>query len=375
MEPNIWIVIGSGYGDEGKGVTVDALVRQHNIPTVVRFNGGAQAGHTVSGEFGRHVFHHFCSGSLAGAKSHLSRFFVTNPVLFWGERESLLKKKANTVLSIDPRSPVTTPFEMMINQSIELKRGSEKHGSCGVGFGETLEREEKGPSLVFGDLVSGLTDRKLDELLYWCRLRCDVLGIDFDDLPFSKPIWERFKFDCAQMLQVSSLREDESLACETQLVFEGAQGLGLDQELGHFPYVTRSFTGMPNVASLLKDSKCFSPNVVYATRCYATRHGAGPFENEKEDLSIDMVDKTNIPNPWQDTLRVAPLDFEHRRSLIEGDLRRVKWRCKPFVFVSCLDQMYNRSQHSTEAFSIAQKLDGTLLGYSAGPSFKDVTFI
>src|SRR5262245_5537631 len=85
-------VIGAGYGDEGKGVLVDALASTRSGPTVVvRSNGGAQAGHTVTLPDGRrHVFHHFGAGALAGAATHLSRFFVHHPMLFASEREALI---------------------------------------------------------------------------------------------------------------------------------------------------------------------------------------------------------------------------------------------------------------------------------------------
>lgn len=374
MKTRVWAVVGAGYGDEGKGLSVDALVRYHGIGTVVRFNGGAQAGHTVSGDFGRHVFHHFCSGAFAGAQSHLSRFFVTNPVLFWEERKDLMRRKANVGLSIDPRSPVTTPLEMMVNQAVELKRGKDKHGSCGVGFGETLEREEKGPSFLFSDVLNGSVSKRLSELLDWHRCRTRTLGIEFDKLPFDLRIWDKFCQDWSDMLSVSNLREDGTLGKEARLLFEGAQGLGLDQDLGHFPFVTRSFTGLPNIWEILSEFPHVVSDIVYATRCYATRHGAGPFENEDVDLSVDFVDLTNTPNTWQDSLRVAPLDFKSRSNFIQKDLNRVHCSKKPMIFVSCLDQMYDSSQHLEKAKEISQNLNGELVGFSAGPSFEDVHF-
>ena len=84
------VVIGANYGDEGKGLMTDFLCRQHSADLVVRFNGGAQAGHTVvTPEGERHVFHHIGSGYFAGVPTYLSKFFVSNPVLFKQEYQEL----------------------------------------------------------------------------------------------------------------------------------------------------------------------------------------------------------------------------------------------------------------------------------------------
>jgi adenylosuccinate synthase len=102
---------------------------------VVRFNGGAQAGHTVVAPDGRrHVFSHVGSGALAGAASHpvaLVSFRQSHPV---PERELAVLaaqgRDAGTV-AVDPASPVTTPYDMLINQIVERARGDGRHGSCG----------------------------------------------------------------------------------------------------------------------------------------------------------------------------------------------------------------------------------------------------
>ena len=87
----ISVVIGANYGDEGKGLATDYLASQGTKSLVVRFNGGAQAGHTVVTPDGcRHVFHHFGSGVFAEADTFLSKFFIVNPILFRTEFEETL---------------------------------------------------------------------------------------------------------------------------------------------------------------------------------------------------------------------------------------------------------------------------------------------
>lgn len=137
------VVIGSGYGDEGKGVFTDFLSSQSNESLVIRFNGGAQAGHTVMTPDGkRHVFGHFGANSfLPNSKTALSKHFVVNPLLFAKEKNILNNMDVDPEVFIHKDCAVTTPYEMILNQWQEDNRGNNRHGSCGVGFGETIQRE------------------------------------------------------------------------------------------------------------------------------------------------------------------------------------------------------------------------------------------
>lgn len=114
-------VVGAGYGDEGKGLLVDALAHGRGAGTVVvRHNGGAQAGHTVTAPDGRrHVFHHVGSGSLAGAATHLSRHFVSNPAILAREIDALAALGVAPRITADEGGLVTTPWDMMVNQFVE----------------------------------------------------------------------------------------------------------------------------------------------------------------------------------------------------------------------------------------------------------------
>src|SRR5258706_12121472 len=104
-------VVGSAWGDCGKGAAVDKLASANPNSLVMRFNGGGQSGHTVTLPDGRrHIFSHFGSGALAGAPSHLSEHFVVNPRIFVKEREELRALGANLNISVDSKSLVTTPL-------------------------------------------------------------------------------------------------------------------------------------------------------------------------------------------------------------------------------------------------------------------------
>lgn len=349
------IVIGSLYGDEGKGLTVDWLTQSSELPvTVIRSNGGAQAGHTVVVDDKRHVFHHFGSGALRGARTHLSQFMVCNPILF-NQEFDVLARMIKPGASIHPNAPITTPFEMLLNQAMEQKRGQDRHGSCGMGIGETIEREEQGYRLHMSDLPS-LDMRKLHEFRNtWVRHRMDRLGLSTSDsmveFIYSDDILVRYLDDVDKML-FRTVANANQFSPDTHLIFEGAQGLLLDEELGYFPHVTRSKTGMINPYTILDSMRAGQESVdtYYVARCYQTRHGAGPMRAEA-DISpyYDVIDSTNVPNPWQGSIRYGLFDVDEWQDAMDRDLKRIMSipsllslpSPQMMRIITCLDQIRN----------------------------------
>jgi len=344
-------VIGAGYGDEGKGHLVDALAAGAiGQPVVVRSNGGAQAGHTVTLPDGRrHVFHHVGSGALAGASTHLSRFFVHHPMLLDAERAAVAALGGCADITADPRGLVTTPWDMLINQAVERSRDGGRHGSCGLGFGETIERSL---SPAFALTVADLAGRALRGRLQairvdWVKRRLTTLGVTslsanearvLDD----EGVLEVFLEDCRRFAGTVGQSSDAGLAARGPVIFEGAQGLLLDQAIGVFPHVTRSHTGLVNMVAIAREAGLEGIEALYVTRAYATRHGAGPLPGAIEALDeFDVVDPTNLPNAWQGKIRYAPLDLDR----LEGAIAADRALCDPggvairaSLAVTCLDQ-------------------------------------
>lgn len=342
-------VIGAHYGDEGKGLVVDRLARDLRDPWVVRFNGGAQAGHTVTLPDGRrHVFSHFGAGTPAGAPTFLSRFFVANPYLFLREADELRTAGVAPRVVLDPLSPLTTPYEVLVNRAVEEARGARRHGSCGVGFGETLEREENGLSITASLLDDPDTLRSRLELLRTNHVprRLVALGVTIDvetqaDLADSSLV-EEFIETARHFRRQIELCGAEACA-DRPVIFEGAQGLLLDQALGTFPHVTRSYTGLPNVIALAADLGIDDIEVFYTMRSYVTRHGAGPLAHEVgAPPYAGIVDRTNRPNPFQGTLRFALADPVASVDVISADRARVSGcgiDVTASLAVTCLDQL------------------------------------
>ena len=340
-------VIGANFGDEGKGLMTDYLVHKHGSNLVVRFNGGAQAGHTVVTPDGRrHVFSHFGSGSFSGAATLLSRFFIVNPMIFKRERQELEKKApVNLNVTLDLNAPVTTPFDMLINQLVEQKRGTNRHGSCGLGIGETIERAEQFMELKVSDLHNEmLLEEKLLKIRdFWVPIRKVQLGLgsELDHILLSDQLIDSYLEDVEYLLKNSTQGSDEqTLQTAFNPIFEGAQGLLLDQDHEYFPYVTRSSTGIKNVLTLM-GTHYRELDVTYMTRAYLTRHGAGPLIRELDQIPFKgIVDKTNIKNDWQGSLRFAHLDLDLLKKTIYNDLlnNKLNYKVRPVVAITCLDQ-------------------------------------
>lgn len=340
-------VIGAAYGDEGKGRNVDALAgAMAGDVTVVRSNGGAQAGHTVVTPAGqRHVFHHIGSGTFAGAATHLSQFFVHHPISFSAEFDDLDNLGFRPKISADPRGIITTPWDMMMNQMLEASRGGKRHGSCGYGFGETVGRnEETSFRLTIADLCNpNLRSMLTDIRDKWLPTRMDFFSVTADDETreaiASPVILDAFLADCDLFLSRIEERCDADLS--GSIIFEAAQGLMLDQRSADFPHVTRSNTGIENMAIIAREAGIASIDAIYASRAYLTRHGAGPMPNE-QDISpwFDVVDETNVPNPWQQSLRFGLLDADFLKAAISLDIQKAAGiDVRPFLALSCLDQI------------------------------------
>ncbi|WP_337268274.1 adenylosuccinate synthetase [Oryzifoliimicrobium ureilyticus] len=354
-----YAVIGANWGDEGKGLAVDAiasqLLQRGKKATVVRANGGAQAGHSVvCRTYGRHVFHHVGAGAFAGAGTHLSQFFVAHPMMLHRELAQLAASGLNAPsISIDARALVTTPWDMAINQALELARDAGRHGSTGLGFGETIERSERGPVLTAEDLWSDELAHKVETIVgEWMPQRLMELGITADGSALGKvlsgapAVIEAFCIDCQRFRSSVRLMQDADLSDADAIIFEGAQGLQLDMKWGVMPHVTRSRTGLANIAAVAREAGIFTIEAFYMTRAYATRHGAGPLLHEskagKEMPWLALRDETNIPNPWQGSLRTAPLDLSLMRKVIGQDLAEQadsSVKVNAYVGVTCLDQI------------------------------------
>ena len=316
---DIKIVIGANFGDCGKGLMTDYFSQKPNS-IVVCSNGGAQRGHTVTTPDGiRHVFHHFGSGTFNHASTYLSEDFIVNPIIFKQEYDELMKLGYIPNAYINQNCMLTTPFDMMANQIIEENRGKNKHGSCGLGIFETIKRYKAGIT----DVDNHIREYYLEQF----ERENITLTDEWSRIFLDNGIFEHFLDDWDFMNNHSlAISNNYFLNQFDNIIFEAAQGLLLDQNnTEYFPHLTPSNTGIKNPKRIIENVEWndkINVETCYVSRTYLTRHGAGKFPSEcnKRFINEYMFDKTNVPNPFQDTLRYGTLDLGELYSRCSKDI-------------------------------------------------------
>lgn len=326
------IVVGLGFGDEGKGSVVDAVCREIGATMVVRYNGGPQAAHRVVLPDGRsHVFAQFGSGTFAAAGTFISRFMSFEPIAFLNEAEALERighmRPFDTVW-IDGDAPMITPYHRALNRLREWARGDQRHGSCGMGVGELAAdlidihaseviraKDLRYSRDVLREKLRIAYERKR-QIALRLPLPKNVLDVDTElDVFRTRDAFARAREDrwIAKFEQfaehVTILRDPVRWNGHENIVFEGAQGILLDETFGFHPHTTWSNCTTDNAWALLEEGGAtHHVTTLGVTRTYATRHGAGPFPTEARGLVVQEPDPHNTTGAYQGEFRVGYLD-------------------------------------------------------------------
>jgi len=285
MSRNV-VILGTQWGDEGKGKIVDLLTEQADA--VVRFQGGHNAGHTlvIGGE--KTVLHLIPSGVLrAGVQCLIGNGVVLSPEALLKEIDAL---ESNGVpvqdrLKISAACPLILPYHVALDQAREVRRGENKIGTTGRGIGPCYEDKAARRALRLGDLRDparfGAT---LEEVLDYHN---HVLAhyYEVEQLDFSAVLDEALSHGerlLPMMADVTSLLH-EYRNTQARLLFEGAQGSLLDIDHGTYPFVTSSNTTAGGTATGSGFGPLYLDYVLGITKAYTTRVGSGPFPTELFD--------------------------------------------------------------------------------------------
>ncbi len=326
MPPRAWIVVDLGFGDAGKGTITDALVRHTGARWVVRYNGGAQAGHNVVTDDGRHhTFSQFGSGTFVpGVMSYLAPKVIFHPSALLYEAEHLARvgvTDAMARLRIAQECRVTTPFHQAAGRIRELQRGDNAHGSCGVGVGETVRDalENDHDVLRAGDLhgLNGIVLSRLERIRL--RLLASLSTLPRNNNNRDAQEWQILEDPnvALRWLElIDPVRETahilpdkemhQTLTDQGDLVFEGAQGVLLDEWYGFHPHTTWSACTSLWAQEWLETSGLpHTPFRLGVLRTYATRHGQGPLPSEDSLLGPLLPEPHNDCHGWQGQFRVG----------------------------------------------------------------------
>ncbi|MEV0004301.1 adenylosuccinate synthetase [Micromonospora sp. NPDC050980] len=312
------MVVDLGYGDAGKGTVVDALCATRPVHTVVRFNGGAQAAHNVVLRDGRqHTFAQFGAGTFRpGVRTHLARHVVVDPLALAAEADHLAAvgvPDALDRLTVDSEALLATPYHRAANRAREIARGADRHGSCGLGVGEAVAY-----GLTHPDAAPRVADCRRPSVLrrrlaaLRDRLTAELGPLDAPPVDDCLPVYAAFA-DRVAIVDRSWLAG--ALRAGT-CVFEGAQGVLLDEWHGFHPYTTWSTTTFANAETLLAEAgMAGTAQRLGVLRVTTTRHGPGPLVTE--DPALPFTDPHNPTNEWQGRFRFGHFDAVAHRYALE----------------------------------------------------------
>lgn len=309
------LLAGLAYGDEAKGATVDFLCRSLPVDLVVRYNGGSQAAHNVVTANGHHhTFSQFGSGTLVSShvRTHLSRFMLVDPLCMMNEAEALHNIGARPWRSttVDPRCVIITPFHKQVNRLREQARGEARHGSCGMGVGVAREWsifQGENDTLHAGDIAN------LNLLKYKLEIQEARFEHEFGDFRLAGVSLPSLMSAYTDWLEQADLQA--SLPSSELAIFEGAQGVLLDETHGIEPYRTWTDCTFKNADTICDEAGIEKRYRLGCVRAYLTRHGAGPLAQEQ--INLPLEEPHNMANPWQGAFRSAPFDFALINAAIE----------------------------------------------------------
>ena len=288
------VVLGTQWGDEGKGKIVDLLTEQ--VKWVARFQGGHNAGHTLVIEGKKTVLHLIPSGILhKGVTCLIGNGVVLAPDALMKEIGEL---EANGVpvrerLRLSPACPLILPYHVALDQARELARGADKIGTTGRGIGPAYEDKVARRGLRLGDLLDKEAFAvKLKEVMeYHNFVLTSYFGVEAVDYDAVLAEAYRLGDEIRPMIaDVTGILHQAREAGE-HIMFEGAQGSLLDIDHGTYPYVTSSNTTAGGTATGSGFGPLYLDYVLGITKAYTTRVGSGPFPTE---LSCEVGERLGV---------------------------------------------------------------------------------
>ena len=289
------VIIGTQWGDEGKGKIVDLLSEHADF--VVRFQGGNNAGHTMVVNGMEIISHLIPSGIIQHKKCFIGNGVVVDPFVLLDEIDYLISNNIDAspeMLRISDRAHIIMPYHRMIDRAREEQTGTQKIGTTGRGIGPCYEDKAARRGIRFCDLldfdlftekVTTILEEKNFYLTQYFKTTAIDLNTVINDFRLVKDRLVPYIDDVSAIL-------DQGIKNKKTLLFEGAQGTHLDVEHGTYPFVTSSSVVSGNAANGSGVGPACFDEIIGIVKAYATRVGAGPFPTELFDEIGDKLQKT-----------------------------------------------------------------------------------
>ncbi|WP_315359452.1 adenylosuccinate synthase [Neisseria bacilliformis] len=297
MAQNV-VVIGSQWGDEGKGKIVDWLAEQTS--GVVRFQGGHNAGHTLVVGGKKTILRLIPSGILhEKLDCYIGSGVVVSPEALLGEIDELTAAGVKNVegrLKIAPTATLILPYHIALDQAREASRGAQKIGTTGRGIGPAYEDKVARRAVRVVDLFDA------DSLAEKVRANVELYNVQLQHLHNAPPVSfdeimakiEGFKARVLPMVHDVARTLYEKNARGERLLFEGAQGTLLDIDYGTYPFVTSSNCSAGAAAAGAGVPPHMLDYVLGIVKAYTTRVGSGPFPTELfDDVGAGLAERGN----------------------------------------------------------------------------------
>jgi adenylosuccinate synthase len=291
------VIIGTQWGDEGKGKIVDLLAARADV--VVRFQGGNNAGHTMVVDGEQFISHLVPSGILQGKTCLIGNGVVVDPAVLIEEMDYLDDKGIDVGadrIKVSERAHLIMPYHQAVDLARENQKGSKKIGTTGRGIGPAYEDKATRRGVRFIDLLEPETFAEkvctlLDEKNFYLKNYLSAATLDAEEIIDT---YRRYAGRLAPHVTNVSITLDEAIKKGRQVLFEGAQGTHLDIDHGTYPFVTSSNTVSGNACCGSGVGPGAVTDVIGIVKAYTTRVGAGPFPCELFDATGACIQEKGV---------------------------------------------------------------------------------
>lgn len=291
------VIIGTQWGDEGKGKIVDLLAARADV--VVRFQGGNNAGHTMVVDGEQFISHLVPSGILQGKTCLIGNGVVVDPAVLIEEMDYLDGKGIDVGadrIKVSERAHLIMPYHQAVDLARENQKGSKKIGTTGRGIGPAYEDKATRRGVRFIDLLEPETFAEkvrtlLDEKNFYLKNYLSAATLDAEEIIDT---YRRYAGRLAPHVTNVSIALDEAIKKGRQVLFEGAQGTHLDIDHGTYPFVTSSNTVSGNACCGSGLGPGAVTDVIGIVKAYTTRVGAGPFPCELFDATGACIQEKGV---------------------------------------------------------------------------------